>query len=201
MGSLHTAEPHANSPNPSLVNALLAGWYNFAVNSDQPSQAYEPELIPRRGEVIAWACVLLVALGILVMTLSGQTLSWLVILLAAALLLSAVLISLGNWSDRKTILRIDGEAIEFENGLRQVRLGWKEIDEVRVTPSPWGNKVEVYGEKSHFAFRTLAEVKVRGELKGRFGFRKGEEILRQIVLNSNLEIKDETGTGYYYVRK
>jgi hypothetical protein len=25
--------------------------------------------------------------------------------------------------------------------------------------------------------------------------------LRQIVLHSNLEIKDEPGTGYYYVRK
>ena len=75
------------------------------------------------------------------------------------------------------------------------------MNEVRVIPSPWGNKVEVYGEKSHFTFRTLAEVKVRGELKGRFGFAQGEEILRQIVLNSNLEIKDDPGAGYYYVRK
>jgi hypothetical protein len=171
------------------------------VNSDQPLQVYEPELIPRRGEAIAWGCVLLVALGILVLVLTGQALSWLVVLLAAVLLLSAVLISLGNWSDRKTILRVDGEAIEFKNGLRQVWLGWNEINEVRITPSPWGNKVEVYGGNSHFAFRTLAEVKVRGELKGRFGFVQGEQILRQIVLHSNLEIKDEPGAGYYYVRK
>jgi len=44
-------------------------------------------------------------------------------------------------------------------------------------------------------------VKVRGELKGRFGFVQGEEILRQIVLNSNLEITDDAGAGYIYVRK
>lgn len=171
------------------------------MTSDLPPQVYEPELIPRRGEVIAWACVLLLALGMAVMLLSGQALSWLVVLLAAALLFSALLISLGNWSDRKTVLHIDGAGIELKNGLRQVRLGWNEIHEVRVIPSPWGNKVEVYGEKSHITFRTLAEVKVRGELKGRFGFVQGEEILRQIVLNSNLEIKDDAGAGYIYVRK
>ena len=61
--------------------------------------------------------------------------------------------------------------------------------------------MEVYGDKSHFSFRTLAEVKVQGEVKGRFGFVQGEEILRQVVLHSNLEIIDEPGAGYYYVRK
>jgi hypothetical protein len=171
------------------------------VNIDQLPLEYKPELISRRGEAIAWACVLLVAAGILLLTLSGKPVNWLVTLLEAMLLLSAALISLGNWSDRKTTLRLDVHAIEFKNGLRQVKLGWDEVKEVRVTPSPWGNKVEVYSEKSHFSFRTLAEVKVRGELKGRFGFVRGEEILRQIVLHSNLEIIDEPGAGYYYVRK
>jgi hypothetical protein len=171
------------------------------VNADQLPLEYKPELISRRGEAIAWVCFLLVALGILILILSGQPLTWLVVLLEAMLLFSAALISLGNWSDRKTALRLDERRIEFKNGLRQVQLDWDEIKEVRVTPSPWGNKVEVYGGKSHFSFRTLAEVKVRGELKGRFGFVRGEEILRQVVLHSNLEIIDEPGAGYYYVRK
>ena len=171
------------------------------MNIDLPPQDYEPELISRQGEAIAWICVLLVALGILILIFSGQPVSWLVALLQVILLVSAALISLGNWSDRKTAMRTDERGIEFRNGLRQVRLSWNEIKEVRVTPSPWGNKVDVYGDKNHFSFRTLAEVKVRGELKGRFGFVRGEEILRQIVLYSNLEIKDEPGAGYYYVRK
>jgi hypothetical protein len=171
------------------------------VNIDGPSQLYEPELISRRGEAIAWGCVLLVALGILVLVFSGQTVSWLFALLEAVLLISAVLISLGNWSDRRTTLRLDEQQIEYGNGLRQVRLRWIEVKEVRVTPSPWGNKVEVDGEKNHFSFRTLAEVKVRGEIKGRFGFVRGEEILRLIVLRSNLEIIEEPGAGYTYVRK
>jgi hypothetical protein len=171
------------------------------VNIDPPSREYKPELISRRGEVLAWVSVLLVALGILILLFSGNPVSWLVRLLEAILLVSAVLISLGNWSDRKTSLRLDENAVEFENGLRHVRIHWNEVKEVRVTPSPWGNKVEVYNEKSHFSFRTLAEVKVRGKLKGRFGFVRGEEILRQIVLFSELEIKDEFSNGYYYVRK
>jgi hypothetical protein len=78
---------------------------------------------------------------------------------------------------------------------------WSEVKEVRVTPSPWGKKVQVYSDVNHFSFRTLAEVSVRGELKGRFGFMRGEEILRQIVLRSNLDIIDEPGGGFYYVRK
>jgi hypothetical protein len=176
-------------------------WYNFAVNTDLPSQEFKPELISRRGEAIAWVCVFLVALGIVILVLSGQPLSWLVVLLEATLLASAALISLGNWSDRKTSLHIDERGIEYQNGLRRVKLGWSEVNEARVTPSPWGNKVDVYGEKSHISFRTLAEVKVRGELKGRFGFTRGEEILRRIVMHSNLEIRDEPGVGYYYVRK
>lgn len=171
------------------------------MNIDGPSQEYEPELISRRGEAIAWACALLVALGILVLIFSGQPVTWLVALLEAILLATAALISLGNWSDRKTALRLDERGIEFRNGLRQAQLSWTEVIEVRVTPSPWGNKVEVYGEMKHFSFRTLAEVKVRGELKGRFGFVRGEEILRQIVLRSNLEINDAPGAGFYYVRK
>ena len=171
------------------------------MNIDGPSQLFEPELISRRGEAIAWVCVLLVALGILVLVFSAQSVSWLVVLLEAILLVSAVLISLGNWSDRKTTLRLGEQAIEYRNGLRQVQLNWTEVREVQVIPSPWGNKVEVYAEKNHFSFRTLAEVKVRGELKGRFGFVRGEEILRQIVLRSNLEIVEKPGTGYTYVRK
>jgi len=176
-------------------------WYNFAVIIDQPFQEYQPELVSRRGEALAWVSTLLVALGIIILILSGQGLSWLVVLLQVILFLSAAIISLGNWSDRKTVLRLDDRGIDFRNGLRRVQLNWSEVKEVRVTPSPWGKKVQVYGEQNHFSFRTLAEVTVRGELKGRFGFTRGEEILREIVLRSNLEIMDDTGVGYYYVRK
>jgi len=171
------------------------------VITDQSFQEYQPELVSRRGEALAWVSTLLVALGIIILILSGQGLSWLVVLLQVILLVSAAIISLGNWSDRKTVLRLTDHGIDFRNGLRRVQLNWSEVKEVRATPSPWGKKVQVYGEKNHFSFRTLAEVTVRGELKGRFGFVRGEEILREIVLRSNLEIMDDIGVGYYYVRK
>jgi hypothetical protein len=47
----------------------------------------------------------------------------------------------------------------------------------------------------------LNEVKIQGEVKGHFGFTNGDEILREIVLRSGLEIIDHPGEGYYYARK
>jgi hypothetical protein len=42
---------------------------------------------------------------------------------------------------------------------------------------------------------------MHGELKGRMGFAMGEEILRQLVLKSGLQIVDRQGEGYYYARQ
>ena len=55
--------------------------------------------------------------------------------------------------------------------------------------------------KAYFEFRTLGEVKVAGELKGRMGFGEGEEILNEIILNSDLQRIDKSGNGYYYARE
>jgi hypothetical protein len=47
----------------------------------------------------------------------------------------------------------------------------------------------------------LAELKVLDEVKGRMGFVEGDEILRQILLNSGLQIVERPGEGYYYARE
>ena len=103
--------------------------------------------------------------------------------------------------DRHTVIRMNENGIVYKNGLRNVQLGWNEIRQIRVIPARWGNKVQLIGEKAHFEFRTLGEVKVAGELKGRMGFEDGEEILREIVINSGLIRIDESGDGYYYARE
>jgi len=162
---------------------------------------YHPELISRKGELIAWGTALLVVIGWLILKLSDRSVTTAIPFLAVFLVLSGCAISLGNWMDRHTSLAIDDYAIEFHNGLRSVRVLWTEINEVRVIPSQWGKKVQVYGERVYFTFRTLSEVKIQGELKGHFGFTNGDEILREIVLRSALEIIDRPGEGYYYARK
>jgi hypothetical protein len=168
---------------------------------DEDRKEYKPELIPRRGEVVAWALFFMVAAPWLGFRLFGIRLPFILPLFGGVLFLAAASISLGNWMDRHTLLHIDADGLAYRNGLRDVHLKWDQVKEVRVSPSTWSKKVWVIGEQARFDFNTLGEVKYRGELKGRTGFVDGEEIIRQIVLNSGLEIVEQLGDIYYYARR
>jgi len=121
--------------------------------------------------------------------------------LAIFFLFAALSISLGNWIDRRTLMRIEPSGVSFRNGLRNVHLEWPEINRIEVLNSSLGSKVRVYGEKAHFNFRTLGEFKVGGETKGRMGFAEGETILRIILKNSELIEVEHAGNSYYYARQ
>ncbi len=121
-------------------------------------------------------------------------------ILGIALVLAALSISLGNWVDRHTYIRLEDGGITFHNGLRHVHFTWEEIQRVEVSPSQWGKKVHLLGKEAHFQFRTLGEVEALGKNLGRMGFEKGEWILEHILENSNLEAKHQQEDGYYYVR-
>lgn len=167
---------------------------------------YRPLLLPRRGEYIAWTLALLVGAVWLFLEVTGRVIFLAMPVLMIFLLFSAASISLGNWMDRRSVLQLDSTGLSFQNGLRDIHLRWNEIQEVRAWPVQWGKKVEVIGAKTdgvkaHFGFRTLGEVRVKGEVKGRLGFEKGEEMLRVIIQHSGLEIVEHPGEGYYYTRK
>ena len=167
-----------------------------------PSKEYHPELISRRGELIAWIAASITLVGWLILQFTSTPVFFGLKILALLLFLAALSISLGNWMDRQTVLRIESNAIYFENGLRKVDLGWEEITRVEVIPSTWGNKVRVLGEKSHFDFRMLGEVKLQNEVKGRLGFEKGAEILETILAKAHLEETEGPDKDYlYYARK
>jgi len=88
--------------------------------------------------------------------------------------------------DRQTRLQLFPDGVAYENGLRRVRLMWGEIRQVRVLPARWGKSVQVIGETAHFEFKTLGEVKFRGELRGRTGFAQDEAILAAIIRAAGL---------------
>ncbi len=162
---------------------------------------FRPELLPRRGERVAWSLAGLALVAWIVLALLAKPIFIGFKLLAVLLLLSALAISLGNWTDRRTRLRIEPQGVLFENGLRKTQLRWEEIRTVEVYPSNMGDKVRVLGEQSHFNFRTLGEVRMRGELKGLMGFADGEQILRQILRNAHLKDKRQAGDVQYYSRE
>ncbi len=170
------------------------------MNPELIDSEFHPELIPRRGELIAWASALLVGIAWLILHLVDQKINSAVPILTVFLVLAALSISLGNWMDRQTRICMDQEGLSFNNGLRHVRLTWNQIQRIQVESSGWGNKVFVVGQNKHFEFHTLGEVKVYGELKGRMGFAQGEHILQTILARSGLKAQ-YSNVGKIYARK
>jgi len=162
---------------------------------------YHPELIPRRGEVIAWVTAAITGAAWILLAILGAPVHPALKLLAIILVLCGLAISLGNWMDRHTLLLTGPEGIEYQNGLRHVRLRWDEIRQVQVFPSNWGNQVRVIGAQAYFSFRTFGQVEVKGEVKGQMGFAQGDQILKLILEQANLKQVEESGQGYYYAPK
>ncbi len=162
---------------------------------------YHPELLSRRGELTAWGLAIVLAATWFVLQLNGKSVSWVMPLMTIFFIFAALGISLSNWMDRKTSIRLDASGVTFKNGLRQTPLGWGEIHKIEVFPSSWGKKVRVFGGTGYFEFRTLTEVKYMGEVKGRMGFMQGEIILAKILDGTGLKEISHSGPGSYYARE
>lgn len=175
------------------------------MNAESVAGEFQPELISRRGELIAWLGCLIVGTGWIILAVAGQDVTVLIPVVFILLALVAGSISLGNWMDRKTRLSLGPAGVAYHNGLRNVRFDWAEIQEVRVLPAQWGQKVQVLGEKSYFGFSTLGEVKANDRIIGQTGFVDGEKILQQIIENAHLRKNQPDLAGlpensYYYTR-
>jgi hypothetical protein len=166
---------------------------------------YRPTRLSRRSELIAWGLVLVVGAAWLVLASQNQPAGALLPLLEAFLLFTAASISLGNWMDRRTVLRIDDTGVSYTNGLRRVKFAWPDINQVRVLPGGWGKRVQVLGESgpgnpAYFGFRTSGVVQVQGVEKGRMGFEAGEDIVREIIRRSGLQAVKSSQNGERYSR-
>jgi uncharacterized membrane protein len=180
--------------------------YNEAMNTSLEKKEFKPELVSRRSELIAWGSAVVVNGAWLLLIVFNQSMSFWLPILGIPLLLIAIGISLGNWMDRKTIIKQDEKGIYFSNGLRHADLGWDEIKEVRILPAQWGEKVQVFGGEVYFAFHTLGEVKSNGRVLGRTGFKDGDRILKHILDESGLSESQQVDLGdqqegYYYSRQ
>jgi len=167
--------------------------------SAKETQEFRPELLSRRGEGTAWALALVASVGMWLLNRNGYIPSWAWIFWAF-LFFSGISISLGNWLDRNTVIWLRADGIRFENGLRQVRLSWSEVQKVAVLPARIGKSVQVIGEKSHFGFKTIGEVQFQGEVRGRTGFPDGQKILDVILRETGLVLVEESNNAYYYAR-
>ena len=163
------------------------------------SKTYTPERLPRRGEITAWALTVSAALGFYLISqpASLPLATWFFIVFLA---LSAASISLGNWMDRRTFIRIEPNGVVFENGLRKAHLTWAAIKEVRTLRAQWGISVQVIGKQAHFAFSTLGEMQFRGKVRARTGFADGKLILDEIIRAAGLTEMLQDGQFNIYSR-
>jgi hypothetical protein len=149
-------------------------------------QVFRPLIENRRTELFAWILAVIMILTSLFNPIASGIGQLFTIILVGFFSLSAIFISFGNWLERRTSLTLADAGIEYKNGIRHVRINWKEIKEVRIYPSGKGSKVVVYGDYGHFSFQTLTEVLKDGKVKVRYGFEKGAEILKMILQRSDL---------------
>jgi len=160
-----------------------------------------PETFSRRGEITAWVLAILALVSWFALQVRGYPVPVFFIILTLFLLVASLAISLSNWSDRHTLLRLEADGIHFENGLRRVYLAWNEIQKVQIFPSNLGDRVRISGTQTFFSFRLLGEVSLRGQVRGRMGFADGERILRHILQTTGLKRFEKPGEGYYYARE
>ena len=166
----------------------------------ESAQVFRPKPGSRQGERNAWILTGFAIIVELVLFWRSGTLPGWMSLIASFLFLSAILISLSNWIDRKTTLMVDSNGVEFRNGLRNVKFGWDQIEKIHVLSDRWGQRVLIAGQDANFNFRTLSEVKLRGKVGGQMGFVEGEAILNEILKFSGLSLTKDNDQGQYYAR-
>ena len=166
---------------------------------DQEVRIFKPELQSRRPELVSWGLALASLIGLLILNMGAVIFFW-AIIFVCFLFFAALSISLGNWMDRKTQIKISESGVGFQNGLRNVDLPWWSVIGLSTRPSRWGEKVQVLGQKSHFEFNTLGEVTFQQQFQGRVGFQQGIEIRDEIIKKSGLSSVAKNGESYYYSR-
>jgi hypothetical protein len=92
----------------------------YPMDSGQDIKEFRPELIPRRGEAIAWLGTLIVAVAIAILVVTGNRVSFWLLILGVPLALVSIGISLGNWMDRHTVMQLSEQGVRYRNGLRRV---------------------------------------------------------------------------------
>lgn len=165
-------------------------------------QIFKPLLNSRRAEAFAWVFfVAILVVMILVPSAGFAKLGG--YFLGVFFFLSAVMMSMANWQNRRTKMALSETGILFENGLQTVQMPWEKIDRVEVFSGRVNDKIVVKSQDTQFAFDMYNEVIVNGKSTGKVGFEQGEQILETILNQANMDVSQKHhADGYdYYTRK
>lgn len=148
------------------------------------TREYRPAPVSRKNELVSWGVAFLLISSVVLTSMQGQAVPLAITVLTVFVGLAAVVISFGNWMERKTILVVATGHIHYQNGVRRATLAWDQIQQILVDEDRLSKKVTIIGEQAHFRFRLLSEPRYKGEVRGQFGFEEGDEIMRIITERS-----------------
>ncbi len=166
-------------------------------------QDFQPLLAPRVNELTFWlVAVVFLLVGFFLRSIEMPG-SFFAILLGILALLQAIGLSVSNWMDRKTVLRLRPEGIMYQNGLQHIDLSWEQIQGVEVVRTRWNSRrVFVLGNNRKFHFQTLARLMYNNQKVLKYGFEQGDYILAMILKNCEFEMTTQPNPdSYYYSRK
>ena len=163
-------------------------------------QTLKPIQNPRRSEMTAWFLSLCLIL-ILIFSTEGGFFKVGGIILCTFFLISAVIISLGNWQNRKTVLRLSRDQIWYFNGIKESSLSWEEIQRVEVYSGRFNDKISLVSDSGIIRFDIVNLEHFDQDKTPNYGFKEGVKILNSILDQTDFNEKKQNRLGYYYYQK
>jgi hypothetical protein len=113
-----------------------------------------------------------------------------------AVLLSAALISFGNWNDRRSLLALDQDTLEWRSALGSIRLSWDQVREVWAVPAGRSWRLLVLGDTARFSFRAASVLTLGGLNRLEYGYPQGARAAGLIRLRAGLGTPQAEGAGW-----
>jgi hypothetical protein len=170
----------------------------FLLNDAPPPDeaVFRPAPVDRRGEGVAWLLSLALAGGLFLLRRLSGGVPWLGLVFLALLVALAALVSIGNWLEARTSIRIDGDGIEERTPLRSVRLAWGEVAELWAWPASLGWRILVRGAGGQILFRTGERMSSPRGAELRLGFPEGERMAAHVRSASRLSLPERQDAGW-----
>ncbi|MFN2149475.1 MAG: hypothetical protein ACK2T2_13900 [Anaerolineales bacterium] len=174
----------------------------FAADVHVPREGnFTPRALDRYGERLAWSlAVALAALTIFLFWRQGVWIASLIVIFSLCLV-AALLISYGNWMERRTEIWITKEGVRYQNPLRQILVKWESIMAVNIYPRGDGWRVIVEGQEANFSFQTLTTLNLGWGRQVETGIVEGESLAADIAGFAGLEPPVEDREGWVRRRK
>lgn len=164
-------------------------------------ETFRPSVTGRRGEFVAWAGVLSLAVLSAVMAWRTQRLPTLALGLLVFFLVAAAFTTLGSALDRRTSMRVSPDGLHYQSPLRTISLEWGQIEDMQIVPAGKGWRVLVHGDNRQLRFRILAPPEEGASEAFPAPMQDGERLTALILGAARLGRPEEGEKGWVLTRR